>query len=144
MVFTSSGLVTHIPWFNHSTTNFHIWMLTRLECGSRKKNQQWLVCKRFSSFLWCFQGRGHCICTSPRMGRALEHSNKSNKQLLGATASLVACWEQQIRPQRTITDLAQTAIKCHHAFLSELFDCPSGANWDYCGHRRIAQCYSPN
>lgn len=92
MVFTSSGLVTHIPCFNHSTTHFHTWMLTRLERGSRIKNQQWLVCKRFSSFLSCFQGRGHCICPSPRMGRALEHSNKSNKHLLGTTASALRYW----------------------------------------------------
>lgn len=92
MVFTSSGLVTHIPCFNHSTTHFHTWMLTRLECGSRIKKQQWLVCKRFSSFLSCFQGRGHCICPSPRMGRALEHSNKSNKHLLGTTASALRYW----------------------------------------------------
>lgn len=49
----------------------------------------------------------------------------------------MAYWEQQIRPQRTITDLAQTAIKCHHAFLGELFDCLSGASWDYCVHNVV-------
>lgn len=91
-VFTSSGLVTHIPCFNHSTTHFHTWMLTRLECGSRKK-QHWLVCKRFFSFLWRFQGKGDCICPSPRMGRTLEHSNKSNKHLLGATGSALRYWQ---------------------------------------------------
>lgn len=54
MVHTSSGLVTHIPCFNHSTTRFHTWMLTRRECGSREKTVVGLQ-KIFSHFLSIFR-----------------------------------------------------------------------------------------
>lgn len=88
MVFTSWGLVSHIPCFNHSTTHFHTWMLTRLECGSRNKHSSGWFAKDFPlSFVVFREG-----------DVAFVHLLEWGGLWSTATKATNICWVQQPRP----------------------------------------------
>lgn len=112
----------------------------------KTKTNQWLVCKRCFSFLWYFQGKD-CVCPSARTGVALEHGNKSKQTFAGCDMLglevLMACWEKQIRPPRTITGLAQTVIKCHCVSQGEMFDCLFRSKLGlWCAHRKSTMLFT--
>lgn len=118
--------MTHIPYFNHSTTHFHTCMLTTQECGSREENSGWFA-KDFSFFSLAFSGkrRLHFYITQSREGfgaQQLEQQTFTGCNRLKLEV-FVGYREEEERPQRSITGLVQTVFKCHRAFQGESFDC---------------------